>query len=51
MVQWYNPVILQPEQSGGMGTIPGRAPSLLRHDKGSQTVSLNLICDDAMNAP
>ena len=34
---WCNPLTLQPEQSGGMGSNPGRATPLERHDKGSRT--------------
>ena len=34
---WCNPLTLQPEQSGGVGSSPGRAPPLERHDKGSRT--------------
>ena len=30
-----NPPTLQPEESGGQASIPGRAPPLERHDKGS----------------
>ena len=39
MAQWCNLLILQPEQSGGVGSIhsPGRAPPLECHDKGSHT--------------
>ena len=37
MKQWYNPLTLRPEQSGGQGSVPGRAPSLEHHDKASQT--------------
>ena len=37
MVQWCNPQTLQQEQSGGVGSKPGWAPPLQRHDKGSQT--------------
>ena len=33
MVQWINPLILLPEQSGGVGSIPGRALPFTRHDK------------------
>ena len=33
---WCNPLTLQPEQSGGVGSNPGRAPPLERHDKGSR---------------
>ena len=32
-----NPLTLQPEQSGGVGSSPGRAPPLERHDKGLWT--------------
>ena len=32
LVQWCNPLTLQPEQSGGVGSKPGRAPPLERHD-------------------
>ena len=31
---WCNPLTLQPEQSGGVGSNPGRAPPLERCDKG-----------------
>ena len=34
---WCNPLTLQPEQSGGVGSSPGKAPPLERHDKGSRT--------------
>ena len=34
---WCNPLTLQPEQSGGVGSSPGRAPPLERHDKGLRT--------------
>ena len=36
---WCNPLTLQPEQSGGVSSIPGRAPPFERHDKGSLTRS------------
>ena len=39
MAQWCNPVTLQPEQLGGVGSIPGRTPPLERHDKESRTQS------------
>ena len=43
---WCNPLTLQPEQSGGVGSSPGRAPSLERHDKGSRTrLGLLYFCD------
>ena len=36
---WCSPLTLQlqPEQSGGVGLIPGRTPPLERHDKGLLT--------------
>ena len=34
MAQWCNPLTLQPEQSGGVRSIPCRARPLERHDKG-----------------
>ena len=37
VAQCCNPQTLQSEQSDGMGSIPGRAPPLERHGKGSQT--------------
>ena len=37
VAQCCNPLTLQPEQSGGVGSIPIRAPSLEHHDKGSWT--------------
>ena len=37
VVQLYNPLTLQPGQSGGQGSILGKAPSLERHNKGSHT--------------
>ena len=37
MAPWYTPLTLQPEQSGEVGSSPGRAPPLERHDKGSRT--------------
>ena len=43
---WCNPLTLQPEQSGGVGSSPGRAPSLERNDKGSRTrLGLLYFCD------
>ena len=46
MAQWCNPLTLKPEQSGGMGSSPGRTPSLERHDKGWRTRSVMLyFCD------
>ena len=37
VAQWCNPLTLQPEQSGGVGSIPGRTLLFGRHDKGSWT--------------
>ena len=35
VAQWCNPLTLQPEQSGGVGSKSGRAPPPVeRHDKG-----------------
>ena len=46
VAQWCNPLTLQPEQSGGVGSKPGRAPPLERHDKGSRTrLALSYFCD------
>ena len=43
---WCNPLTLQPEQSGGVGSSPGRVPPLERHDKGSRTrLGLLYFCD------
>ena len=43
---WCNPLTLQPEPSGGVGSSPGRAPPLERHDKGSRTrLGLLYFCD------
>ena len=43
---WCNPLILQPEQSGGVGSKPGRAPPIERRDKGSQSrLGLLYLCD------
>ena len=37
-MQWCNPLILQLEQSGGVGSMPDRrTPPLDRYDKGSQS--------------
>ena len=33
VAQWCNPLTLQPEQSGGVGSKPGKAPQ--HHNKGS----------------
>ena len=43
VAQWSNLLTLQPEQSGGVGSIPGRAQPLERHDKGLLT-RLALSC-------
>ena len=32
VAQWCNPLTLKPEQSGRVGSIPGRTPPLERHD-------------------
>ena len=46
VAQWCNPLILQPEPSGGVGSKPGRASPLERHDKGSRTrLALSYFCD------
>ena len=46
MAQRCNPLTLLSEQSGGVGSIPGRAPPLERHDKGSRTrLVLRCFCD------
>ena len=43
---WCNPLTLQPEQSGGVGSISGRTPPLERHDKGLRTrLGLLYFCD------
>ena len=45
---WRSGVILtlQPEQSGGVGSIPGRAPPLERHEKSLQTLlSYSHLCN------
>ena len=34
MAWWCNPLTLQPEQSGGVGSRRSRAPPLERHDEG-----------------
>ena len=38
---WCNPLTLQPEQPGEMGSSPGRAPPLKRHNKGR---GFDLVC-------
>ena len=46
VAQWYNPLSLQPEQSSGVGSIPGRAPPLKPHDMGLQTrLALSYFCN------
>ena len=35
VMQWSNPLTLQPEQSDGQGSIPDRFPQLEDHDNGS----------------
>ena len=46
VAQWCNPPTLQPDQSGGVGSIPGRNPPHERLDKGSQTrLGLLYFCD------
>ena len=46
VVQLCNPLTLQPEQSGGQGSIAGRAPPLERHDKGLRTpLVLSYFCN------
>ena len=43
---WCNPLTLQPEQSGGVGSNSGRAPPLEHHDKWSRTrLGLLYFCD------
>ena len=37
VAQWFDPLSLQPEQSGGVGSKLDRAPLIERHDKGSRT--------------
>ena len=37
VAQLGNPLTLQPQQSGGVGSKPGGAPPLERHDKGSRS--------------
>ena len=46
VAQWCNPLTLKLEQSGGVGSIPGKTPPLERHDKGSRTrLALSYFCD------
>ena len=45
VAQWCKHLTLQPEQSGGVGSKPGRTPPLERHDKGSRTrLALSYFC-------
>ena len=45
VAQWYDALSLQSEKSGGVGSIPGRAPFLERHNKGSWTrLALSCFC-------
>ena len=44
--QWCTPLNLQPKQSGGQGSIPGRVPPFKGHDKRSRTrLGLLYFCD------
>ena len=44
--QWCNTLTLQPEQLGGISSIPGKDPPLERHDKGSRNrLVLCYFCD------
>ena len=46
VAQCCYPMTLELEQSGGQGSIPGRASPLERQDKGPRTrLSLNYFCD------
>ena len=46
VAQWCNPLSLQPEQSGGVDSIPGRALPFECRDKGSWTrLGLSYFCD------
>ena len=46
VAQWCNPLTLQSEQSGGVGSIPSRIPTLENHKMGSQTRSaLSYFCN------
>ena len=48
VVQWCNSQTLQPKQSGGVDSKPGRAPQLKRHDKGSLTrLAFSYFCDSS----
>ena len=37
VAHWCNPLTLRPDQSGGVGSIPGRTLALERYDKGPRT--------------
>ena len=46
MAQWCNLLTLQPEQSGGVGSVPGGAPPFERCDKRSRTrLAFSYFCD------
>ena len=46
--QWCDSLTLQPGQSGGVGLIPGRVPSLGRHYKVSwNRLGLLYFCDSS----
>ena len=46
VAQWCNPLTLQPEQTDGVGSKPGRTPPLESHDKESRTrLGLLYFCD------
>ena len=48
VAQWCNPLALQSDHSGGVGSIPGRTPLIEHHDKGSRTrLALSYFCDPA----
>ena len=49
VAEWCNPMTLQSEQSGGVGSIPGRAPTLERRDKGLRTrLAPPYFCDPSV---
>ena len=48
MAAWCNPLTLQLEHSGGVGSNPGRAAPLERHDKGSW-IRLGLLYNNNNN--
>ena len=48
VAQWCIPLTLQPEEPRGVGSKPGRALPLERHDKGSRTrLALSYFCDSS----